>query len=345
MSAPPAFKTGVSYYGCRIPWRAREDLEAIARNHCTFVVHTFSEEDREFYVEAMRQIVADSKALGLEVWLDPWAVGQAFGGETYSALVMKRRDLCQVSSTGETLPSACPNHPEFQAYLKGWAATAVEIGAQVLFWDEPHFYIVPEDGTSGATHWACRCAACQARYVERYGHPMPVTMTPEVRAFKEDSLVAFLTLLCDEGRRLGARNAMCYLPFENSSTFTDWAKVAAIPSVDIIGTDPYWRPHQQDVAAYVGRAARRIQTLAQTHKKEGQIWILNFNIKRGEEPKITEAIDAVVAAGIRNVAAWSYYGASYISLASDDPPAVWATLGKAYAHEQGAAGDPGPKWR
>ena len=322
-------KTGVSYYGCRIPWRAREDLKVIADNHCTFVVHTFSEEDKEFYTGAMAEIVRLTRELGLEAWLDPWAVGQAFGGETYSALVMKRRDLCRWSAAGQPLPIACPNHPEFVAYLKEWAKTAVEIGAQVLFWDEPHFFIYPEDG-GPSPHWACRCPVCQEKYQARYRQPMPTTLTPEVRQFKEESLVEFLTILCDEGKRLGVRNAMCYLPFENSSTYHDWAKVAAIPSVDIIGTDPYWRPLQPDVAGHVGRAAQRIQALATQHGKEGQIWILNFNIKRGEEGRITEAIDATYAAGIRNVAAWSYYGASYISLASDDPKRVWDTLGAAY---------------
>lgn len=322
-------KTGVSYYGCRIPWRAKADLEAIRRNSCTFVVHTFSEEDKEFYTRAMGEIVRDSRALGLEAWLDPWAVGQAFGGETYSALVMKRRDLCQVNAAGEPLPIACPNHPEFVAYLKAWAKTAVELGAQVLFWDEPHFFLDPEGGPPAG--WACRCAVCQEQFRARYRQPMPATLTPEVRQFKEASLVQFLTILCDEGRRLGARNAMCYLPFEHSSTYSDWAAVAAIPTVDIIGTDPYWRPHQVDVAAHVGRAAQRIQALATAHHKEGQIWILNFNIPSGEEGKITEAIDAAAAAGIRNLAAWSYYGASYISLASEDPTRVWETLGAAYA--------------
>ncbi len=324
-------KTGVSYYGCRIPWRAKEDLQAIADNACTFVVHTFSEEDHEFYQRAMAEIVRDTRALSMEAWLDPWAVGQAFGGETYSALVMKRRDLCQVSATGETLPICCPNHPEFRNYLRQWAKTAVELGAQVLFWDEPHFFIYPEDGAPDATRWACRCPTCQQKFQAAFRRPMPATLTPEVRRFKEDALVEFLTFLCDEGKRLGARNAMCSLPFENSSTFSDWGRAAAIPSVDVIGTDPYWRPHQTDVAAHVGRAAQRIQSLAVAHHKEGQIWILNFNIKHGEEGRIPKAIEATYAAGIRNMAAWSYYGASYISLASDDPKRVWDTLGACYA--------------
>ena len=37
---------------------------------------------------------------------------------------------------------------------------------------------------------------------------------------------------------------------------------AAIPSVDIIGTDPYWRPHEPAVGKHVGKASRRIAELA-----------------------------------------------------------------------------------
>ncbi|MBI4313347.1 MAG: hypothetical protein HY594_00880 [Candidatus Omnitrophica bacterium] len=328
----PALKTGVSYYGCRIPWRVREDLEEIRRNHCNFVVHTFSEEDKEFYAQAMARIVKDTRDLGLETWLDPWAVGQAFGGETYSGLVMKRRDLCQISATGEQLPICCPNHPEFRAYLAQWTKVSVEIGAQVLFWDEPHFHIYPEDGTGpGGNAWACRCSICLELYKKRYHEAMPAAQTAQVREFKEESLIDFLAFLCREGRKHKVANAMCYLPFENSSTYSHWEKVAALPEVDVIGTDPYWRPHQKDVARHVGRSAARIAKLAQQYKKEGQIWILNFNIKQGEEGRIPEAIEAAYQAGIRNLAAWSYYGAGYISLASDDPKKVWETLGNSYA--------------
>ena len=53
---------GVSYYGNRIPWRVKDDLAAIREAGCTTVVHTFSEEDHQFYQPAMEQITADSNA-------------------------------------------------------------------------------------------------------------------------------------------------------------------------------------------------------------------------------------------------------------------------------------------
>ncbi len=327
----PLVKLGVSYYGNRIPWRVKDDLQAIREAGCMYIVHTFSEEDHQFYQPAMEQIVADSHALGLEVWLDPWGVGQVFGGETYSALVMKNLKLRQVSSTGELLPICCPNQPGFREYLLRWIETCAGYKPEVLFWDEPHFHIFPEAaGDAEPKLWACCCPECKKLFEKRFGHPMPDRLTREVRLFKEDCIVEFNRFLCDATKAKDMRAALCLLPFENSSTINDWEKAAAIPSLDIIGTDPYWRPRQPAVASHVGRASRRIADLAGRHNKEGQIWILNFNIPKGEEGKIKEAIEAAWGSGIRNLAAWSYFGAAYISLKAEDPAAVWKTLSSCY---------------
>ncbi|MBI3333090.1 MAG: hypothetical protein HYZ93_03245 [Candidatus Omnitrophica bacterium] len=324
-------KLGVSYYGNRIPWRVREDLEAIREAGCTYVVHTFSEEDLEFYQPAMIEIVEITHALGMEVWLDPWGVGQAFGGETYSSLVAKDMALRQVNSLGASLPIACPNQPAFRDYLLKWIQAAQRLKADCLFWDEPHFMIYPEpEGDSYPKLWACRCPACQERFRQKAGSPLPERMTPEARAFKEDSLVECIRFLCDATKAAGLKASVCLLPVEHSSTVNDWAKVAAIESLEILGTDPYWRPHQSDVAPFVGRFARRIHELAARFGKEPQLWILNFRIPKGEEARIREAIEAGYKEGIRNFAAWSYYGAAYTSLRAEDPAAVWNTLVGAY---------------
>ncbi len=324
-------KLGVSYYGNRIPWRVKDDLQAIRDAGCTYVVHTFSEEDFEFYQPAMEQIVEETHRLGLEAWLDPWGIGQVFGGETYSSLVMKQLHLRQMSSRGDLLPTICPNHPGFRDYLLTWIEAAARFKADVLFWDEPHFQIYPEpEGSEEAKLWACCCGECRARFEKRFGHSMPERMTSEVRAFKEESLLDFIRFLCDSTRAKGMQAALCLLPFVNSSTVNDWTQAAAIPSVDIIGTDPYWKPHQPAVEKHVGRFSRRIADLAKQHGKEGQIWILNFNIPKGEEDKIRVAIEAAYGEGIRNFSAWSYFGAAYICLRAEDPAAVWKTLISCY---------------
>ena len=324
-------KLGVSYYGNRIPWRVKEDLKEICDAGCNYVVFTFSEEDMEFYQGAFAEMIGSAHAMGLEVWLDPWGVGQAFGGETYSSLIAKNLSLRQISSTGESLPIACPSHPAFRNYLLKWIQVAKQLKADVLFWDEPHFMIYPAPaGDTIPKLWACRCPICQERYQRSQGTPMPDRLTPEVKAFKEESLVDVIQFLYDATKAQGFISCVCLLPVENSSTVNDWAKVAAIPSLDILATDPYWRPHQTDLEAYVGRFSQRIKDLCERFKKEGQIWILNFNIPKGEEGKIQLALEAAYKQGIRNFAAWSYYGAAYISIRAEDPAAVWKALSDGY---------------
>jgi len=242
-----------------------------------------------------------------------------------------------VNSLGESLPIACPNQKPFQEFVWRWIKAAAGLKADVLFWDEPHFMIYPEQPEADALPklWACRCPACEDLFKKQYNQPLPMEITSEVRAFKQDSLIRFIQALCQETAKAGLKSAVCLLPVENSSTIKDWSRVAAIPSLNIIGTDPYWRPHQRDVEAYVTRYSRRIKELADRFGKEGQIWILNFRIPKGEEGNIRTALEAGYREGIRNFAAWSYYGAAYMNLKSEDPEAVWKTLSQVYKDLQG----------
>ncbi len=326
-------KLGVSYFGSRMPDDVAEDMKAIRDNGCNFVVHTFAEEDMEFYCGTMKEIIKASKKEGLEAWLDPWGVGQTWGGESYSNFIAKNTDTMQVNAEGNLLPAACPNNLKYRKFMTEWTDAAISIGADNIFWDEPHFYIYAED--EGCRGWACRCRVCQDLFKKRFKRAMPVSMDEEVKLFKEDCLVDFLRFLCDyaKAQKKGITNSMCYLPFENTSTFNDWSKPARIKSLYIIGTDPYWRKGQsiQEVKAKVAGFSKKIARLSKEYNKEGQIWILNFGIKKGEEASIQAAIETAVAEGIRNIAAWSYYGTYQMSgLASDDPKKVWETLGKAY---------------
>lgn len=330
MSRPDP-KTGVSYFGCRMPDHVKADMEAIKRNHCNFVVHTFSETDLEYYRGTMEKIVAFSKEIGLEVHLDPWGVGRVWGGESYSEFIAKNLEARQINGEGHSLPIACPNSPAFRSFMLRWADAAVETGADYLFWDEPHFYIYAE--AEGSKGWACKCKHCEELFVKRFGHKMPSLLDEELRLFKEDSIVDFLRFLCDYTQKKSLKNSMCFLPFDNSSTVNDWSKVAKIESLEIIGTDPYWRPGQtqKEVVQKVRAFSKRINELASQNGKEGQIWILNFNIKKGEEKLIKVAVETAYGEGIRNLAAWSYYGTVQMSeLASQDPALVWKTLGQAY---------------
>jgi len=185
-------RTGISYFGNRNPRHFLADLEEMKSHHCNFIVHTFSENDQLFYKYTLAELIKLSKAAGLEVYVDPWGVLRIFGGEATSDFAFKHREICQILHTGETAPGACLNHPQSREFMFKWIDDAVEIGAAVLFWDEPHFFIA-------------------------------------------------------------------------------WSKVAAIPSLDIFGTDPYWLWFKKPVAEFVGDFSREVMQMARQFHKEPQI--------------------------------------------------------------------------
>ncbi|MBI2870465.1 MAG: hypothetical protein HYY14_02015 [Candidatus Omnitrophica bacterium] len=321
-------KTGISYFGNRNPEHFRRDAEVMMRNHCTYVVHTFSETDLAFYAGTMKEIVAISHEAGLEVWVDPWGVGQVFGGETFSRLIATHLDHRQVSAKGQSLAIACINNPDFRRFMTHWTDTAIELGADVLFWDEPHFHIFEK----GDDDWACHCIHCEIAFKAASGRDLPLELTPEVRKFRDHSIVTFLTELCDRVKARGKRNAVCLLPpYIVPDCLADWDTVARIKSLDIIGTDPYWHLGGIKAQEIVREYSRKIADLARLYNKEAQIWILAFRIKQGTESDLARACEAAYKEGIRNLAAWSYLGTGYMShLASDNPQLVWETLGRAY---------------
>lgn len=333
-------KTGVSYFGSRIQRHVKEDMLDIKRHNCNFVIHTFSEMDLEFYHGTMKEIVALSHKAGLEVWVDPWAVGGVFGGESYSKFVAENLNAREISAKGENLPVACLNNEKFKDFMFDWIDAALALGPDVFFWDEPHFYLYPlNQMEKDKTLWACRCSVCRRLFKKRFNYTMPVKLNDDVKLFKEDSIIDFLRTMCDyvksprhQVATLPVKNAVCLLPFRGFlGGIMDWSKVARIKSLDIIGTDPYWKVGEKDVKGLVGRFSKRIYDLARRFDKEGQIWILNFRIKKGTEEDIITAVRAAYKEGIRNLAAWSYFGTGCMSsLASDDPKKVWDTLGRAF---------------
>jgi hypothetical protein len=331
-------KKGISYFARTRLEHYKEDMAEIKRNGCNFVVHTFSESDLEFAKGSIEKLVKLSHDEGLEVWLDPWAVGGVFGGESYSQFASLNLDSRQISAKGESLPAACFNSDKFKAYIREWVDSAVEIGADNIFWDEPHFYIYKEniDEEEGTELWSCRCNSCQKKFKAKYGYELPLKINKDVQDFKERSIAAFITDMASYVKGKGKENSFCFLPrYEHIGGVRNWETFAGIGDLDIIGTDPYWPTDieitKDDVIKKVSFFSRKIKELCDKYNKIGQIWILNFKIKSGTEDYIRVAVDTAYKEGIRNIAAWSYYGTEMMAkLSSDDPALVWKTLGKSY---------------
>ncbi|HEU4672244.1 MAG TPA: hypothetical protein VFS32_05030 [Candidatus Limnocylindrales bacterium] len=324
-------ETGVAYFEGRARRHILPDLDDMVASGCTYVVHCMSEFDARWQRETVARLVAETKARGMRVWLDPYGVGEVFGGEPFSRFGAVHPDARQLDSTGRPTTRACPNQPAFREWVYRWLDDAATVGAEMIFWDEPTW-----DVRERGAVWSCRCERCRAGFRERFGAEMPEDYVDEVKAFQELSMAELLGDVCERAHRLGMENAVCIMPPEASNPgFRDWDRAASIRGLDNFGTDPYWfsflPPGEGSAAAYVGEHARRTVEVADRHGIDHHVWIQAFEVPAGREREIDEAIDAAVAAGARNLAAWSYDGCDAMSsCTSERPEETWAAVARSF---------------
>jgi N-acetylmuramic acid 6-phosphate etherase len=310
-------RTGVSYFGVRIPRHARRDLEDIAARGYTAVLHTFSENDLAYYRETMAELVAASHELGLEVQMCPWGVGRTFGGEAESRWVTFHPEACQVLDDGRRVATGCLNQPAYRAFCKEWADAALEAGADYVFWDEPHWTVPEHVGIDDPERWACCCERCR----ELAGG----TPTPD---FREASLVDFLRDMTDHVAARGGKNTICLLPLtEGAHGIRDWNAVAALPGLSVLATDPYWKNFDESAGSFVGRFAKLLAETAESHGIVAQMWLPSFGLTRDDIADLEAAVAATRAAGIDDIWTWGYEACAHMThLATPDSPLVWEAV-------------------
>ncbi len=313
-------RSGVSYFGVRIPRHVRRDLEDIAARGYTAVLHTFSENDLAYYRGTMAEIVAASHELGLEVQMCPWGVGRTFGGEAESRWVTFHPEACQVLDDGRRVATGCLNNPAYRAFCKEWAEAAVAAGTDYVFWDEPHWTVPAHVGIDDPARWACCCDVCREL---AGGAPM--------QEFREASLVDFLREMVAHVASLGARNTICLLPLtEGSHGIKDWDGVAALPGLEVFATDPYWKNFDEPAGSFVERFATLLAETAARHGVRPQMWLPSFGLTRDDIPDLEAAIAATRAAGIDDLWTWGYEACGHMThLATPDAPLVWEAITRA----------------
>ncbi len=322
-------RAGCSYFGVRILRHVRQDLQDIAARGYTAVLHTFSENDLAYYRGTMAEIVAASHELGLEVQMCPWGLGRTFGGEAESRWVTFHPEACQVLDDGRRVATGCLNNPSYRAFCKKWADAALEVGTDYVFWDEPH-WTVPEHVGAEPERWACCCDVCRdLSGLDLRG------LTPEVQAFRENSVVDFLREMTAHVAEQGGKNTICLLPLtEGPHGVSDWDAVASLPGLDVLATDPYWKNFDESAASFVGRFAALIAETSARHEVEAQLWLPSFGLTRDDVPDIEAAVAAVRAVGIDDLWTWGYEACAHMThLATADAPLVWEAVTRALTTE------------
>jgi len=320
-------RAGCSYFGVRILRHVKRDLADLAARGYTGVLHTFSENDLAYYRGTMKEIVAASHEVGLEVQMCPWGLGRTFGGEAESRWVTFHPEACQVLDDGRRVATGCLNQPAYRAFCEEWAEAALECGTDYVFWDEPHWTVPAHVGVDDPDRWACRCERCR----ELFGGDMPTELTDEVLAFRERSTLDFLHQMCAHVAERGGKNTICLLPAtEGAHGIGNWDAIASIPGLTKLATDPYWKNFGEPAGPFVERFARLVAETAARNGVEPQLWVPSFGLTREDIPELEAAVASARAAGVADVWTWGYEACGHMtSLATPDAPLVWEAVTEA----------------
>lgn len=315
--------TGVAYHGNRMPSHVREDMRQIAKADMDVVVHTFSHTDWDRHKNIMKDIFAITEDAGMEVWVDNWGLGGPPGDKSH--FLAYYPDAHMYYSNGEMNPvCACLNSPEFRRFVKNWIETVAEMGARTIFWDEPNIPKKQIIHSENNMYYACCCDRCKKLFEERFLRPMPLFADADVEAFRTDTIIDYFKDITEYSASLGISNVVCVMLGEHFGISLDTIyRICELPSVNNIGSDPYWFAHDVHPYKFVYDGTRKNLEVCNRYKKDHNIWIQAFDVPRGREEEIIVATEAAYDAGARTILAWGYMGSESNDYAAKNPERTW----------------------
>lgn len=348
-------ETGVSYYGIGYSEHAEKDFKEMIEHNCNAVVLALSEFDIDFWFPSIVKATKIAKDLGMKVYLDTWGIGKWFGGEPPSLFLNNNPGNRQVSAlTNDPLPAACFNTKAFRDYFYGICEKlAAEVGADGLFWDEPH-YALPKSYASitggPGDDWSCHCAYCQKEFERQYGYEMPHLMTKEVVSFRQNNA---LDILVNASKRIKLINPdlkiICcvhatinnYYVKENRG-YDDWDKVGKVADFDIFSTTiiSYKLPR-----SYFNSITQQTIDIAHKYGKVSQRWLMNYYQEPDNLKELKEVVHLYSEMGVESLFAWTYRGGYGTVLAAPHALEMWNMMGEAYGEVLETKYSLNKKWR
>ena len=317
-------RLGAAYHGNRMPHHAYQDLSDMASHGMNLVVHMFSHTDWERHGRVMKDIVSMSSDLGLEVWMDNWGLGGPPGDKSH--FLGYYPDSHMFLSNGEMDPShVCLNSPDFRRFTREWIDAVYDLGARAIFWDEPH---MPSKKADGGLYYGCACPRCKKLFAEKYGREMPLFSDDEAAEFGAQSIVNYFAEMTEYSHKKGMTNAVCVMLGTYGMSLSMADRIAALPYMDNLGSDPYWLHHKAknpdlNVYDFVYDGCRENIELSDRFGKDHNLWIQTYSNPRGSEEDIVEAYEAAYDAGARTILCWGYYGSESNDYRAENALVTW----------------------
>ena len=318
-------KTGAAYHGNRMMKHVRDDMIDMIHHNMNLVVHMYTHNDMLRHSSVMKDIIALSEDLGLEVWVDNWGIDGG-PGDKANFVAQSPEDRMFYSDGNQVINKPCYNSENFFAFTKTWIEYVKEADGKTIFWDEPH---IP--GSSDV--YACYCPKCKKLFEEQYNKPMPTILTPEVAEFRTWTIVNYFEKATRYAREMGIINTVCVMFGKHDGVSIDnLDRLCAIETLENVGCDPYWTGHKftgTQVYDYVYDRTRLNLDQCERFNKDHNIWIQVFGMPGGREEDIIYATDAAYDAGARTIIAWSYRAGESNNYRATNCDLAWFMTGEA----------------
>jgi hypothetical protein len=327
-------RTGVAYHGNRMLKHVHEDMADIIQHNFNLVVHMFSHTDWDRHRSIMKEIIAITEGLGLDVWVDNWGIGGPPGDKSH--FLAYYPDSHQIDSNGVMDPvRACLNSPDFRKFTKEWIDAVHDIGGKSIFWDEPH--LAGRDVVDGKPSvWTCMCPKCAGLFEQRYDKPMPKAFTSEVEQFRVWTVVDYFDEMTRYSKKKEMENIVCVMLGDTHGiSLATIDEISRLECLDNVGSDPYFFDEglvgDKDKILYdfVHKATRKNLEISEKYHKDHNVWVQGFGLPKGHEEEIVIASDAAYDAGARTILVWGFRGSESNDYRMANPELAWKTIGDA----------------
>lgn len=308
---------GVTYIPAHLPGHIEVDMRHLAEIGCTEVLFALQENHIHILTGALRFGAQIAKAQGLRPYAVIWGFANTFGGGRISKVMLDDPELwCQMED-GTPYAQACLNNPQLAERFVEIAALCRDQGYEGMFVDEP-------------TKQECFCPHCREAFAAFAEGDLTASKgEPEYTSFRARTVRDYTAVVCRRVKELDPQLATitCVMPRDRDT----WADVAAIPELDIFGTDPYWllSGGRMTLEQAVADAAE-VKRMCTGQGKLSQVWLNCWGIPAGREEEIYTGGRALAEVGCDSLYTWSYRGGLGTNEECDDPERAWASVVQLY---------------
>ncbi len=306
---------GVSYVAAHQPAHIAADMHHLSEIGCTEVLFALQENHIRVLTGALRFGAPIAREHGLRPYAVIWGFANTFGGGRMSHGLLEDRTIWRIDRAGNPQPMACLNNPRLVEQFMTITTLCRDAGFEGMFVDEP-------------TPQHCFCPHCQARFEEQSGGSLQDADVETYQAFQHTSVIGYTTSVCAAIKAFDPRlqTITCLMPPDRDC----YAEVAAIPELDVFGSDPYWMIFKNMTIPDAVEDARVVKQICKQQGKRSQVWLNCWRIPAGREEEIYTGGRELAAVGSDSMYAWSFRGGLGTYEACDNPEAAWAQLVRLY---------------